>query len=231
MIPVWSIDLDDARALRDGSVEELSTAERERAERFRFDRDRDRWLAGRIALRRILARELGVATQDIAYGTLARGKPFLSGVTAGRAEFNLSHAGACALVGISRDAPIGVDVEFVKPMDDLADVAERHFAVEERAALFALPREEQLAGFYRLWTRKEAYIKAIGTGLGHALDRFAVSLTPEPCRFIHLDGDRTASESWSLLHLTPRAEFVGAVAVPRAGARVQLRDFDWRADG
>lgn len=235
MIPVWAIDLDDPRALDADGVESLSPEERERGQRFRFDRTRDRWLAGRIALRRILARELRVLPRDVEYRTAERGKPSLAGRHAGALEFNLSHSGGCALVGISRGAPLGVDVEQVSPIDDIHAVAESHFATEERDRLFALEGDAQVEGFYRYWTRKEAYIKAIGTGLGHALDRFAVSHDVDDCRFLHLDGDDAAARAWTLAHLVPtdafdgagERRFVGAVALPIAAERVDLRRFDW----
>lgn len=230
MISLWWIDLDDRRALQADAVHDLTAAERERAERFRFDRHRTRWLAARVALRRILARELGVALRDIAYDTLAHGKPTLGGAHAGALEFNLSRSGGCALVGVTRDVALGVDVEAVKPIADIHAIAVGHFAAEERERLFALAPTDQVEGFYRIWTRKEAYIKATGTGLAQPLDRFAVSLEPDPCAFIHLDGNRSAAREWSLLQVVPPeggGAFVGAVAAPRAGERVEIRTFAW----
>lgn len=230
MISLWWIDLDDSRALQCDVARELSIAERERAEQFRFDAHRDRWLAGRLALRRILARELGVVPRGLAFDTLAHGKPILTSEYAATLEFNMSHSLSCALVGVMRGAALGVDVEAVERIADIHAIAERNFAEEERAQLFALADAEQAEGFYRIWTRKEAYIKAIGSGLGHALNRFAVTIEADPCAFIHLDGDRSAADRWSLLHVEPphgSAAFVGAVAAPRANERVENRVFDW----
>src|SRR5690606_18139898 len=112
---------------------------------------------------------------------------------------------------------------------------ERHFAPEECERLFALDGDAQVQGFYRYWTRKEAYIKALGTGLGHALDRFAVTHEPDDCRFLHLDGDDAAARGWTLAHLVPdpaldaagARRFVGAVALPLAAHRIELRGFRW----
>lgn len=232
MVAVWWVDLDDERALRDGQARSLSHHERARAERFRFDRHRERWLAGRIALRRIVAAELGVDPADVEYSAGLRGKPSLDGRHRGALAFNLSHSGARALVATTRGAELGVDVEEVHPMEDLRDVAERHFAAEERECLFALPVEAQVDGFYRLWTRKEAYIKAIGTGLGHPLDRFAVTQDVAECRFVHLDGDSQQAALWSLVHLEPpgaagAGRYVGAVAIERAAETVEQRLFTW----
>lgn len=227
MIAVWVIDLEEKRALRGDVMRTLSVAERARADRFRFDRDRERWLAGRLAQRMILARELGADLAEIEYATGVNGKPSLAGRHEGALEFNLSHSGSCGLLAFTRGVPLGVDVEEVHPIEDIRAIAERHFAPEEQERLFALPAAEQEEGFYRLWTRKEAYIKAIGTGLSHALDRFAVTHEPEHCRFVHLDGDAEAAASWSLLHLRVRTGFVGAVAVPRPLEATEMRPFSW----
>jgi 4'-phosphopantetheinyl transferase len=234
MITVWWVDLDDARALEGDGIRTLSTRERQRGERFRFEKHRARWLAGRIALRRILADELGVAPGEIEYETGVHGKPSLAGKHAGALEFNLSHSGGRALVAIARGMELGVDVEEIHAMEDIHAVAERHFAAEEREHLFSLPAGEQVPGFYRLWTRKEAYIKAIGTGLGHPLDQFAVTEEAGRCHFVHLDGDREAAREWSLVHIDPphRAAhggdgFVGAMAIARPEETVELRQFEW----
>jgi 4'-phosphopantetheinyl transferase len=235
MIPVWWVDLDDPRALlRADRLRLLSGAERARADRFRFEKHRARWLAGRIALRHVLADALGTDAGSIAYAVGPHGKPSLTGDHAGALGFNLSHSGGCALIAVATSTELGVDIEEIHPMEDLRDVAERHFAAEERERLFSLPEDEQVPCFYRIWTRKEAYIKAIGTGLGHPLDRFAVSDEPNRCRFLHLDGDDRAAARWSLLHLDPPDThlsgdrcFVGALAVERVGVSVGSRWFEW----
>lgn len=234
MIPVWWIDLDDASALQGDATRMLSVGERKRAERFRFEKHRERWLAGRIALRRILADELDVACGEIEYDTGVHGKPSLGGKLSGELEFNLSHSGGRALVGIARGAALGIDVEQIHLMEDLHAVAERHFAAEERERLFCLPESEQVPAFYRLWTRKEAYIKAIGTGLGHPLDRFAVTGETERCEFVHLDGDAEAARQWSLVHIDPHCGeardgdgFVGAMAIARPQETMAFRRFAW----
>ena len=233
MTSAWWIDLDLPPETIEGAaqVSFLTAAERARAGRFRYDRDRARWTASRSALRRILGEALGVRPEEIEFAAGTHGKPMLGGRLAGALEFNLSHSAGLALLAVSDEVEIGADVEEVSAMDDMEPVAERHFAPEECEALFSLPDAERLRGFYRLWTRKEAYIKAIGTGLGHALDRFAVSLDATDARILHLDGDRAAAARWTMVHLEPRfdARFVAAVAIARAGETVDAKRWTPRA--
>lgn len=223
VITVWRIPLAPSAAPTAEELATLSDAERERAARFRFDRDRSRWLLAHIAARAIIGAELGVAPAEIRYAFGPTGKPSLAWPEHTGVEFNLSDSGDLALLAICRDAPVGVDVEFVKPMPDLAAIATSHFAAEERAELLALPEAEQLGAFYRIWTRKEAYIKAVGTGLSHGLDRFAVSVGPASPRFVHLDGDTARAARWSLCNVPTFGPYLGALAVERTSPTVESR--------
>lgn len=223
VITVWRIPLATPTAPTEAELATLSDAERERAARFRFDRDRSRWLVSHIATRAILGAELGVAPGEIRYALGPKGKPSLAWPDRSGVEFNLSDSGDLALLAISRSTPVGVDVEFIKPMPDLAAIAESHFAAEERAELLALPEAEQLDAFYRIWTRKEAYIKAVGSGLSHGLDRFAVSVGPASPRFVHLDGDTARAARWSLVNVPTFGPYLGALAVERDAPVVESR--------
>lgn len=226
MISVWWIGLDPSspldRVLDRVAESVLSTAELARAARFRFDEHRRRWIVAHIALRQVLGHELAVSPAALTFASGSGGKPRLTGDHADALEFNLSHSGAMALIAVSRSCPVGVDVEMIEPMPDLEAVAERQFAPEERQALRALPDADRVGAFYRIWTRKEAFIKATGTGLGHALDRFAVSHERGDARFIHFDGDARAAESWSLVDMEIEGRYVGAVAAPLMSATVHL---------
>lgn len=216
MITVWRIPLDPSVPPTDRGIATLSDDERARAARFRFDQDRNRWLAAHVAMRRILADELGVAPERIAYAHGPKGKPSLAAPEDTGLEFNLSDSADLALLAVSHDGPLGVDVEHVARIPDIRAIAASHFAPEERDRLFALSEDEQVDAFYRLWTRKEAYIKAIGTGLTFALDRFAVTLEPASPRLLHVDGDAARAHGWSLVDVSPGAGYVGALAAPRA---------------
>lgn len=223
VITVWRIPLALPAPPTAAELATLSDAERERAARFRFDRDRARWLLSHVATRAILGAELGVAPAEIRYAFGPKGKPSLAWPARPRVEFNLSDSGDLALLAVSRGAPVGVDVEFIKPMPELAAIAASHFAAEERAELLALPETEQLAAFYRIWTRKEAYIKAVGSGLSHGLDRFAVTAGPASPRFVHLDGDTERAARWSLIDIPTFGPYLAALAVERDSPTVESR--------
>ncbi|MGE3174528.1 MAG: 4'-phosphopantetheinyl transferase superfamily protein [Planctomycetota bacterium] len=193
----------------------LSPAEREKASRFRFADHTRRFAVSHGALRAILAGYVGADPAALEFTVGGRGKPALAGE--GMPHFNLSHSAQLALVAVSH-APVGVDVEKLRHLERLRDIARRQFSTAEIAAFEQLPEGEQLQAFYRCWTRKEAYVKALGLGLA-ALDVFDVELG-ERARFTALrDGEDVAQ--WSLFDVSPALGYVGALAVrdPRASVR------------
>lgn len=198
----------------------LSRDERERAERLRGGILRRRWIASHIALRQVLATELDVPAQSLEFATDAAGKPRLAGAHGGALEFSLSHSAALAVIAVSRTVPVGADVELVESITDTHAVARRHFSHDEWHALESLAGDERVEAFYRIWTRKEAYIKATGAGLGHALDRFVVSHARDDARIASIDGEETAARDWTLVDLQLDAPYVGAVAARVPNARV-----------
>lgn len=145
----------------------LSPQELARAGRFAFDRHRRRYLAARCALRERLAQHTGIAARDLQLAEGPLGKPFLAQMPP--CYFNLSHSEDWALIGLSDESEIGVDIEMLRPMADAASLAQRHFTPLEAAACMALEGEARDAAFLRVWTRKEACLKAVGTGLGMSL--------------------------------------------------------------
>ncbi|PAW78568.1 MAG: hypothetical protein B9S32_06500 [Verrucomicrobia bacterium Tous-C9LFEB] len=176
-VEVWSIawtehlaQIEDCRAL-------LSTAERTKADAFHFERDRQRYSISHAALRSLLAQHVSLAPADIMIQQNGWEKPRLEPPHCG-VHFNLSHSGDLALVAISHDYEVGVDVEQIKPLPDLATLAARFFSKSESTTLFQLPAAEQTPAFFRIWTRKEAWLKARGDGLSLPLAEFDVSLEP-----------------------------------------------------
>lgn len=155
----------------------LSPLELARAERFVFDRDSRRYLAARCALRERLARHLGITAAGLSLAEGPFGKPYLAQVPA--CHFNLSHSEDWALIGISDASAIGVDIEMLRPMSDAVSLAQSHFTPSELAAFMALDGASRDAAFLRVWTRKEACLKAIGTGLSVAPNELEVGLGPE----------------------------------------------------
>src|SRR6185295_10633961 len=151
----------------------LEAGELERAGRFHFEKHRRHFVVGRGGLRYVLARYLDLKPEEFRFSYGEYGKPALEEI-----QFNMSHSHGVALFAVARDRELGVDVEHVRADFASEDIAQRFFSRVEVAAFNALQKEEQVAGFFRCWTRKEAYIKAIGRGLSEPLDAFDVTLAP-----------------------------------------------------
>ena len=215
---IWTADLEPGAAAIDRFVPLLSADERERAERFHFRRDAMRWIAARAVLREILGGCLGADPRTLAFTYGDKGKPALA-APAGPLDlqFSLAHSAHVGLYAVTVGCPVGVDVERLRPLSDMDRVAERTFSRQECAALSGLPVALRPAGFFNCWTRKEAYIKAVGLGLSYPLERFSVSLAPGvPARLEAVEIDPAHVEAWTMAALAPRSGFVGAVVV---GAR------------
>ena len=223
---VWRIRVGDAPASLAELWPILSTEERERAQRYRFERDRALYVAAHGALRLILGGYLGCEPGDLQGVTGPFGKPALRDQEGPEGiRFNLSHAQGLALCAFARGREVGVDVEPVRA-EVSRGLAERFFAPGEVAALHALPAEAQPEGFFRCWTRKEAYIKARGEGLSLPLDQFEVSLAPgEPARLLKALGGARERERWWLAELSAGSGYMAALAVE--GGPVRLALWDW----
>jgi 4'-phosphopantetheinyl transferase len=195
----------------------LSVEERARAGRFVFEDDRRRYTVARAQLRRLLGERLGERPEavELTYG--AHGKPALAPRHAGSGlRFNVSHCGDVAVHAFTRGREIGVDVEAVRALPDADQIAARFFSPRENQAYQALPSSERPVGFFNCWTRKEAYIKALGEGLAHPLQRFDVSLAPgEPARLLRVDDTAGEDCGWTLHGFDPGAGFVAALVVGR----------------
>lgn len=186
----------------------LSRSEMDRADRFVFARDRDRFIAGRAKLREILGGYLNKSPSQLDFLYGAHGKPQLAGL-----DFNLSHTGDLAVLAVAQDVTLGIDIEAIKPID--MAVARSHFAPSEIEALRQLPSAEKRAAFYRCWTRKEAYLKARGTGLMTDLNSFSVTLDATSARLVSCATGTAAA--WTLIDLSLPDGIAGAFAVQAYG--------------
>lgn len=147
----------------------LTADERARADRFRFARDRRRFIVCRAGLRRLLGSLLDVAPQAVRFRYGRWGKPGLDGQLAGALRFNVAHTGDLAVVVVSPSRRVGVDIEAVRPLSDVAALAASVFSPAERERILATTGRARLMAFYRQWTLKEAWLKAVGTGLREKL--------------------------------------------------------------
>jgi 4'-phosphopantetheinyl transferase len=208
---IWCAELDQpqGRVKYYGSL--LSADEQERAARFHFDRHRNAYTAGRGMLRVLLGRYLKQPPEDIDISYSHYGKPLLPD---NRLQFNLAHSGGLALFVFTLHDEVGVDIERERDLRDALAIAERFFSPSERAALRELPDSERVPAFFRCWTRKEAFIKAVGEGLSYPLADFDVTLAPgEPARLLSIRGSEEEARSWSLHSLDLPAGYFGAVAL------------------
>jgi 4'-phosphopantetheinyl transferase len=213
-VHVWRISLDQDPAALGSLYQMLSADEQERANHYRFDRDRQAFITRRGRLRILLACYLGLDPASLQFSHNPYGKPFLQREAAGSLYFNLSHSQGLALFAFARQVDIGVDLERERRDFDCLELGDRFFSTSERAELSALPLESRFQAFFLCWTRKEAYIKAHGEGLSLPLENFDVSLTPgEPARLLATRAGLETPDQWSLFNLEPAPGYRAALAV------------------
>ena len=211
------ISLRQPKRQRERLAQYLHADEQERAARFHFERDREAYETARGTLRLVLAGYCQIEPTAVPIAYAERGKPYLAAPYS-QLKFNLSHAGDWALLAVSDGRELGVDVEKIRPLPELEQIAERFFAPIEREALLALPAEQRLTAFFTCWTRKEAYIKALGDGLRQPLDEFAVTVRPdEPARLLYVLGEETAVNHWEMREIAMPPGYVAALVVARGG--------------
>jgi 4'-phosphopantetheinyl transferase len=210
----------------DGAADMLTPDEREQASRYMSASLTHRFISRRAALRQILAAYSRMRAADLAFRTGAHGKPHLleTDGAASTLEFNLSDAGDYALVALTMQRAIGVDIEAIRPIEDADGIVAHHFSAIERAAYRRLAPEQRPTAFFTAWTRKEAFIKAIGLGLNRSLDSFSVALEPAaPARLIEIDGDPMKAAEWTLLPIEVPKGHVGAVVARGPISNCQTR--------
>jgi 4'-phosphopantetheinyl transferase len=222
-VHVWRMERDVAAF--DPSVwqNRLSLAEQARAAKFRFDRDRRRFIVAHAALRHILARYVKDDAAQLHFIDGPSGKPKLAApLAASGVEFNLSHSHERALLAVSQGAEIGVDIEFVRADFDFHEVANQFFTEREVAALRALPPALQRHAFYKCWTSKEAFLKAKGTGLSGELDEVEITLAGQ--RHVRIGADVAG---WSLLELDSDDDYEAALVIQ--GRPEEIFCYRWEA--
>jgi 4'-phosphopantetheinyl transferase len=213
-IRVWRADLDRPDAEIEALGAHLSADERERADRFRFPADRRRFTAARGLLRVLLGRTLGVSPREIDFSYGAFGKPALRHPADSGLEFNLTHSQGMALIAISWGRNVGIDLEFHRQEFNFRVIADRFFTARESGQIEALPESARRSAFFRVWTLKEAFLKARGNGLWLGLDQFEVTTDPDlPPRLLETTWDPNEARRWTLHGLDVTEGFSAAMAV------------------
>ncbi len=221
VLHIWRARLDVSPDSLAHLAANLSRDEVERAQRFRFARDRQEFIAARGILRLLLGRYLRKPPSRIAILRATHGKPYISAAAGERLRFNVSHSHGVALFAFAHEREVGIDIEKLEDGSATDRLAQRFFSVAERSELRELAAKMRTEAFFHCWTRKEAYVKANGDGLRVPLDGFDVTVTPgQPAKLRAADSLR-----WSLFSFRPAPEFVAAAVAE--GKRWRLRFFDW----
>ena len=229
-VDLWLVpSLDCPAGLQGALGQTLSGDESDRAARFHFAQDRNRFIAARSILREILSFYLNCCPAEVCFAYQPNGKPHLrfQPLLNKDLRFNLSHSGEVAMYAISRGREIGVDVELSRLNISWAELAGSFFATGEVAALHRLSAKDRMRGFFNCWTRKEAYVKARGEGLSIPLDAFEVSLAPTDPPALCRVSDPKELERWSLWDLGLTGDLAGALVVEGKPSRFRLFSWSW----
>jgi len=193
-VHVWRAELDRPSAEIEQFVQILAPDEQQRSQRFRFEKDRKKFVIARGLLRTILARYLSVSSDRVLFSYSSKGKPAIANnYSAGELFFNVSHSHNRALYAIALNRPVGIDLEYIRPIDATA-LSQRFFLPSEAAFIQSLVGEDQHRSFFRGWTQKEAYLKATGDGLG-GLESVEVALVGS-MGLVKVGGDVQIAAQW-----------------------------------
>jgi 4'-phosphopantetheinyl transferase len=213
-VHVWCISLEQPVSYVQQFGPVLSQGEWSRAERFYFERDQRRFIVTRGMLRIILGQYLAAQPDQIQFRYGSYGKPYLSETFGRLLQFNLAHSHELAVYAFTCGREVGIDLEFIRPMPDAERIAAAFFLPQEIRIWQRLPQHQRLKAFFNGWTRKEAYLKAIGAGLAQPLDQIEVSIEPgKPAHLLSIKGCREEAARWSLESLSPAPDYVAALAV------------------
>ncbi|UBF27771.1 4'-phosphopantetheinyl transferase superfamily protein [Kovacikia minuta CCNUW1] len=217
-VHIWRASLDLAPLQIQAFVQTLTTDELQRAERFRFEHDRRRFIAGRGTLRAILGRYLNLEPAQIRFRYEASGKPTIAPSTPHSPpptpylQFNLSHSHELMVCAITQTYPVGIDLEHLRPITDLEGLTRRFFSEREHLAIQQLPEKQQMRSFFQHWTCKEALLKATGDGLID-LSKIEVAIAGGKASLTAWAEKNHLPDHWSLHPFTPDPNYIAALAV------------------
>ena len=220
---IWEGRLDVSDRVTAAARSLLSPDERARADRFIYNRHRRRYTVSQAHLRLVLAGLADTRPEDIDFQFGKHGKPFLPGGP----SFNQSHSEERIMIGVAAEGRLGVDIEEVREVKYMLGIADKNFGADEAARLHAAPEDERPGLFFRLWTRKEAFLKALGVGLTHPLRTFSVDPTPGAKRgLLRVEGLPEDPARWHIGGVSCASGAEAALAVDRPGTAVEGLRYD-----
>jgi 4'-phosphopantetheinyl transferase len=225
MVHLWCGSYNDMQPYFQLLSQPLSKTERMRGEKYRFPNDRHNYVIRHGILRFLIGRYLYVNPKEIRFGVNEFGKPLIESTWRGDPlHFNMSTSNKMVLYAVARGRRVGVDMEFIKPMEDMDAIVESCFSFDENAEFNALPAKKRQEAFYQCWTQKEAFVKALGDGLFRRLDQFDVSVTPgTPAELRRTAWDPDEAARWTLKTITPAAGYIASLAVEGSGWSLTCR--------
>jgi 4'-phosphopantetheinyl transferase len=219
-VHVWALWLEADDEVTGSYRETLSSAETIRAGSFALERLKRSYELAHGGLRLLLARYVNCLPNDLEFTHHPKGKPSLRNES--RIHFSMSHSGGLAIYAVMAGREVGADVERVRPISNMERIAASFFCLDEFLDLESIgDTGSKRDAFFRCWTRKEAYIKALGDGLFHRLDQFQVTLLPDqPVQLVQIGRGSDVASEWILQHLEPAPGYVGALAYRGPALRV-----------
>jgi 4'-phosphopantetheinyl transferase len=211
-VHIWLADLELSGEKLEYFKLILSSDESIRASKFHFEKDRKRYAIARGALRIILSKYLNIPEKDIHISNTKFGRPYVDEkheIT--WLNFNLSHSNMLAIYAVTRSRDIGIDIEYVRQMEDANGIVQRFFSEEEISLFNSMPEDGKTWAFFKLWTRKEAYIKALGLGLQMPLNEFTAVSTLEEEQFLLENSN--AKKNYLIKSLSLNPDYAGALAI------------------
>jgi len=224
-VHVWRASLKQGKKELVELLNLLSIQEKTRSSKFIAEHARNNFIVARGILRWLLAKYLHIKPQDLVFKQNQYGKLYLD---SSMLQFNISHSHDVALFAFTLDHPIGIDIEFIRNNFDFIDIAQRFFSKKENLDLSTLPKTKQLHAFFNCWSRKEAFIKAIGKGIFFALDKFSVEVSNKQTGRLQLQitDPKYDANDWSLEALNPADGYVGAFATLHQKYEICLYNFE-----
>ena len=223
VVYIWEGRLDVPEPVSAAARTLLSERERKRADRFVYDRHRRRYTVAQAHLRRVLGQLTGTSPAAVRFQYEEKGKPYLPGGP----SFNQSHSEERIMIAVAASGRLGVDIEELRRVRLMLAIADKNFARDEVARLRAVPPDQRRRLFFRLWTRKEAFLKALGFGLTHPLRSFSVDPSPGAAQGLLHVGDLPEDPArWHIGGVACAAGAEAALAVDQAEVEVEPLRYD-----